>query len=267
MCLFATVLCAAGARAEEEALRWYQVEFIVFQHLNERAVDSEKWPLDVPMTDLAGSIEPRRAAMPGAGLPQAQETLSAGPVAFQLLGEGEFSLGEAYRMFRRSPYYRPLLHMAWRQPGFDRGEAPAVHVSRLPLPLELFTSPIDPAARRPDEARADREAAVDGVLRVYLSRYLHVEADLVLTLPTPEQAPGTMPVFNEELGLFEKELETKPYRFRLAESRRMRSGELHYLDHPLFGLLVRVDRYEPPAPPAAEPTPGTSPGKTPAGGA
>jgi hypothetical protein len=27
----------------------------------------------------------------------------------------------------------------------------------------------------------------------------------------------------------------------------MRSGELHYFDHPLFGLLVRIDKVSPPA--------------------
>lgn len=32
----------------------------------------------------------------------------------------------------------------------------------------------------------------------------------------------------------------------LNTSRRMRSGELHYLDHPLLGVLIQVDRYEEP---------------------
>ena len=31
---------------------------------------------------------------------------------------------------------------------------------------------------------------------------------------------------------------------KFEQSRRMRSGELHYLDHPRLGLLVRVDAYE-----------------------
>jgi hypothetical protein len=32
----------------------------------------------------------------------------------------------------------------------------------------------------------------------------------------------------------------------LREQRRMRSGELHYLDHPKFGVLARVDPIQPP---------------------
>ena len=33
----------------------------------------------------------------------------------------------------------------------------------------------------------------------------------------------------------------------MTTSRRMRPGELHYLDHPLFGVLVLVSRYAPPS--------------------
>jgi len=34
---------------------------------------------------------------------------------------------------------------------------------------------------------------------------------------------------------------------RMLQSRRMRSSEMHYLDHPLFGVIVRINRFELPA--------------------
>ncbi len=34
----------------------------------------------------------------------------------------------------------------------------------------------------------------------------------------------------------------------IDESRRMRSNELHYLDHPLFGMVIKITSYEAPAP-------------------
>jgi hypothetical protein len=34
--------------------------------------------------------------------------------------------------------------------------------------------------------------------------------------------------------------------FRLAEKRRITSSELHYFDHPRFGMLAMVTPYEPP---------------------
>ena len=33
----------------------------------------------------------------------------------------------------------------------------------------------------------------------------------------------------------------------MRQHRRMRSGELHYIDHPLMGLLIRITPYEPPS--------------------
>ncbi|WP_432695383.1 CsiV family protein [Marinobacterium sp. YM272] len=56
------------------------------------------------------------------------------------------------------------------------------------------------------------DGRVDGTIRVDRSRYLHFKPDLLLT------RGGTQ--------------------YQLKQSRRMRSKELHYLDHPLFGILV-----------------------------
>ena len=36
-----------------------------------------------------------------------------------------------------------------------------------------------------------------------------------------------------------------PYHvYSMQQSRRMRSGELHYLDHPVFGLAIKVTPYK-----------------------
>ncbi|NJN50976.1 MAG: hypothetical protein HC809_03525 [Gammaproteobacteria bacterium] len=69
---------------------------------------------------------------------------------------------------------------------------------------------------------ADRWS-VEGTLAITLGRFLH--ADVALWR---QAAPDTA-----ELQL-------------LREHRRMRSGELHYLDHPAFGVLIRIDPVAPP---------------------
>jgi hypothetical protein len=67
----------------------------------------------------------------------------------------------------------------------------------------------------------DAAQKLDGVFRFYLSRFLHVEMNLVLQDDAPAN-PGEAPVY------------------RLQEHRRVRTQELHYFDHPKFGALVRV---------------------------
>ena len=59
---------------------------------------------------------------------------------------------------------------------------------------------------------------VDGSITLIRERYLHLSVDLTLTSPDAL--------------------------YRLDETRRMRSGELHYFDNPRFGVIARVTPYE-----------------------
>lgn len=63
-------------------------------------------------------------------------------------------------------------------------------------------------------------ARLSGLVRVTRGRYLHVDADLYLR----DAATG------------------RPYRIKLY--RRMRSDELHYIDHPKLGIVIRADRLQ-----------------------
>lgn len=69
---------------------------------------------------------------------------------------------------------------------------------------------------------ASRRFTLEGWLAVTIGRYLHLEARLQLRLPD-----GGLAV--------------------LDERRRMRSKELHYLDHPAIGLLAHVRQLQAPA--------------------
>ncbi len=59
-----------------------------------------------------------------------------------------------------------------------------------------------------------------GLLRVTRGRFLHLDTDLALQDRDSAQL----------------------YRIRL--NRRMRSGELHYVDHPLLGSVIKAERHE-----------------------
>lgn len=61
---------------------------------------------------------------------------------------------------------------------------------------------------------------LDGGVKFYVSRFLHLDVDL--RLRAAETADGS-PVF-----------------YRIRESRRVKSQETQYFDHPRFGLLVRI---------------------------
>jgi hypothetical protein len=68
---------------------------------------------------------------------------------------------------------------------------------------------------------ATSDGTLDGLFRFYLSRFLHVDVNLQLRQPgdTADSPPLVM---------------------RLREHRRIRTQDIHYFDHPRFGMLVRI---------------------------
>lgn len=82
---------------------------------------------------------------------------------------------------------------------------------------------------RPFYLRSDREISagtplLEGLVKVSVNRFLHVDLDLLL-----RGAPASA---DRQPGGFQT--------FRFNEHRRMRSGELHYIDHPLMGMLIQI---------------------------
>ena len=202
------VLAAAALLAAMPVLpagaseRWFTVEMIVFDDLRGEGLHAEHWPGDPGEPPIDGSIVLER-------LPGGQPDGAAH--AFRLVNRSELSLTGVRDALRRSAHYRPLLHAAWRLPGVRHDAARPVHVG----------------ARLADSgADGDERPTVQGTVEVSLARYLRVALDLLYVRPANGEVVAP---------------ETVPRRFRLVSERRMRSRELHYIDHPLFGVLVWIE--------------------------
>lgn len=93
---------------------------------------------------------------------------------------------------------------------------------------------------------------LDGSLRVYLKYinrvpYLHIDSEMYYRQPVPAN-PGT-PLTEGEAP--EYKLVSVPFK----QVRRVISKQIHYFDHPLFGMIVQIRRYnmpELPEPPEAQ---------------
>lgn len=209
---------------------WFEVELIVFRHTGPDQSPTESWP-DAPgrpMVDTA--LEPT---------PTTSE-----PIPFMALPPEKSRLVKEWEALRKSSRFEPIAYFAWVQPPFERAAAPAVRVaSPAPSPLDPALLPPSAGAEPPPppfgggSALAFEPAVptlpplrtpLDGTATLGLQRYLYLTLDLVL-LPTDmptEFAP--LPEGTSFGG------------FRLTETRRMRSKELHYFDHPLFGVVALV---------------------------
>lgn len=114
---------------------------------------------------------------------------------------------------RNSSGYTVLLHRAWRQVGYDAAHA-------IPYPIHSL-------------AENGRDN-IEGSVTLVRERYLHLDVDLLLM--TASRAAPTQ--YADGTG-------STPA-FRLHEKRRMRSRELHYFDHPRFGMIAVVTPYDAP---------------------
>jgi hypothetical protein len=132
---------------------------------------------------------------------------------------------DASRIQRRG-LGRPLYHGAWIQVVPPR-EAPE------PILIQAGNRLTSPSVHE-----------LEGTVDVTLGRYLHFRADLSFHAPALGAEPVRVALAADGTpGAAAPE--APPFRhMRLAESRRMRSEEVHYLDHPKLGVLVRIDPVE-----------------------
>ena len=189
----------------------YDVEVLVYAALRADD-DGERWP--VPET-----------------LPATEAALTLGEGGTRSLGSAQRELQAIAEAMRRSSQYRPLLHLRWRQPGWARSQTRAIH---LQVPAGTKTPLTDVAGNASKQlmqqlksnlelglSSSPDQPLLDGTVTLTVTRFLHLGVDLLYIDP--------------DTGV----------PLQLKESRRMRIHELHYLDHPRFGVLARVSRAGP----------------------
>lgn len=143
------------------------------------------------------------------------EALRDEALSVRVLAPEELKLNNEYRRLVASRAYEPLVHAGWVIPGLPEDEA---------TPFDLKTlGVLNPS----------------GTVKVHLIRYLHITLDLTYQASNaPTSAPSSVD------GLDEIVVGQK---YRLKATRRASSNELHYFDHPAFGVLVRITPVPKPA--------------------
>ncbi len=87
---------------------------------------------------------------------------------------------------------------------------------------------------------------IDGIISINKSRYFDIGTKLILTEPTS---------YLEQIGPANYANNTPAYvrMFKMRQSLRIRSNQIGYIDHPLFGVLIKIVPLK--APPVQQPEP------------
>ncbi|HEY3486626.1 MAG TPA: CsiV family protein, partial [Gammaproteobacteria bacterium] len=246
---------------EEE--RWYNVEVLILKYTKPEDFSSENWPEQWTLPQPQNSVDLDRI-----------DTRFAND--FQPLPADAKTFGGMVEKIQKSTRFEILSSIAWRQRGLDKEQAVGVHIHAgrkytpqaaldIAAPFGVFEPSFNPEVliRKYNETVATNDPLLyelEGEIKIVLSRYLHVYTDLLLLKPvtlTPADEEVTTGSVAELLPATEKPLpayritwadklgatETL-YGINIKSHRRMRSGELHHLDHPLLGILIQVKPVE-----------------------
>jgi len=214
----ALAVLALGFSAQAFA-GWYQVEVMIIAHNTAATGES---PRQLPYPDYSSEAV-HLGLHNAAQLPEQASAALHDAVAAGLSGGGWQAGNDALTLtdmglrMADSGKYRVLFHQRWRQP-VDDG-APAV-----PVYLEGGQQIEVPMAVMPEETAATpfpplTEPELQGTLQLSLSRSLQVDTDLWLAGTGSDGTRHFSP---------------------MRESRRLAESELHYLDSPHLGVLIRV---------------------------
>jgi len=216
---FPALSCAAYGE------RWYNVEVIIFSYSSDMGVQEEHWPLETGVPDISNAVSLVKQDNSSERLPG--QILEFEQLPFKMLSG-------ALRRMQRSSRYDVIYANAWRLPDLPKRRAPPVRIKAGKRynpdggPAAPFLGEIaGQLSGMSDEALYE----IDGRIKISLSKFLDVDADLLyrrnVNLPDAQGLPVNE--FRE---------------FRLTEFRRMKSKTIHYLDHPMFGVVIGIDRYK-----------------------
>jgi len=174
-------------------------------------------PGDTAMRADAGSE-------PGSGPASLEQLVVPADIELRVLPREELTLSSAFDTLSELDAYRPVAWAGWTQTVYESNVTPAIRLRRLDrVPL-----------------------AFDGTLKLYLSRYLHLEVDLRMedrqggVPPAAYNSRG--PALADIAGAEPQVRRVETVHYRIREDRIVKNGDLRYFDHPKFGLLAKISR-------------------------
>lgn len=189
---------------EDFSQRIYQIELYIFAH---KAFD------DQPAGSNKAAFWPKKTIDIAVESIQAERSIAlpSGSEYFEnfaMVSNDELKSPQILNGLGSSRRHRLLYHAAWQQQVLTQSNA-------IPIKIEG------------GELFGDEHYELFGSLTFHISRYLHLSSDLYLNEWQ----------YNDEAVRWQI-----LQQYGLQGSLRMRSGEVHYLDHPAFGLAVIIHR-------------------------
>jgi hypothetical protein len=211
-------------------LQEYDIEVIIFEDAHARYINSEIWNQNnTNEPDVSKTFGTKASTENLDKLSQKEINRTSFKTIKPTI------LNKEYQRIKNSSEYNVLFYGAWRQAGLSDADTININMNDLD-----------------NTAKSTSENTITGNFKLILARYLHIYAELnyqrkanneasanSIDVVTSNPAPDAEQNNNLNNGLT---IENKPYPITIH--RRMRSKELHYIDHPLVGMLIQINPVE-----------------------
>jgi hypothetical protein len=245
---------------------WYDVEVALVGYQDSDQIDHEIWPeviaKDVPLTESETEAkeapwawidwwnnEPAKDSIFNVQSPQ-QSPKNLKPLSKPFSQYGP-AFADKMKKFDKKSGMNIVWSQKWRQPIQSQKDSTSDdNVIKINLLAPLNVKSVIKTGEALDEIE------INGQIHLYRSRFLHLVAELQVqhwrTLSDHQGLDQSIvsPHSNQSMGISiipskssspTAIIDRIPLRAAIVnQSRRMRSNELHYLDHPMLGILVRV---------------------------
>ena len=223
-------------------MRYYDIEVVIIENMSEEQKDSEIWPLQVNLSRDEKTVELGQPVL-SEWLPEDVDMKES----YKVLNSSHYKLTSEVEKISESETQRVIFHTAWRQPGLNKKLALPIyfkHEVSLPPAIEDENN-VTQTQNAPANIKT-MPSSLEGILRVTLARYLHFEAELTLQEKLPE-----VKITDNPFSVLDNENERDKIKKQgvihlKQDRRRIRSSELHYIDHPVLGILINITPYEKP---------------------
>lgn len=240
-----SLLSCLPAVAAEDGPSWYQIEIMLIANSDEANAEGEYWP-ELP-GPVKSSVPWQRNRAPATSLSAGYRVQQLKSMAVRASGlpvmlpanwqtplgqVDDLSLKTEARRINAQKGMRVVWHQAW--------------IEAVEEQQGLVYHPIDLAFN------AGNDWHLSGGISLRISRYLHLDTDLRIqqwtttppaTLPSPAAAntsQGSTATLSTTPQVLDQNVRYPVRSAVIQQSRRMRSKELHFIDHPLMGILVWI---------------------------
>ncbi|WP_223668893.1 CsiV family protein [Kangiella shandongensis] len=232
--LFSFALLLATVASQAQSI--FDVEIVFFKRINDLHLKGQEQP--IPLTESSAQYS----------IGNSESQL---PPDYQVLERSEQKLEGVFHRLKTSSDMRPLLHVGWRQPLYDKAETPWISFKLQDDPELPGLVDFNGLIRFSRNQGLLVENQVVGYRQGKLAQQKAIETIELDTDNKATQETLNLLTDNDERQEqndatdedFQVPDELSGF-FEMSETLKVKLDKLYYIDHPTMGLLIKVTPYQ-----------------------